>query len=92
MGKVICTALVALCLEAHYRYTPLYGLGWEPDPEGPTGKSKDLDKLAETPLFRHAKFLEEFSSPANDTGPVITDHGSTVTKSRRALRRDRGRA
>ena len=78
MGKVICTALVTLCLEAHYRYTPLYGLGWEPDPNGPTGKSKDLNELADTPLFRHAKFLEEFSSPANDTGPVITDHGDFI--------------
>jgi len=75
MGKDIVTALVTLCLEAHYRYTPLYGLGWEPDPKGPTGNSRDLADLAETPLFRHAKFLEEFSSPANDTGPVITDHG-----------------
>ena len=78
MGKIICTALVTLCLEAHYRYTPLYGLGWEPDPKGPTGKSKNLDELADTPLFRHAKFLEEFSSPANDTGPVITDHGDFI--------------
>ncbi len=75
MGKVIVTALVTLCLEAHYRYTPLYGLGWEPDPEGPTGNSRDLADLAETPLFRHAKFLKDFSSPANDTGPVLTDHG-----------------
>ena len=78
MGKVIVTSLVTLCLEAHYRYTPLYGLGWEPDPEGPTGDSKDLVDLAKTPLFRHAKFLEEFSSPANDTGPVITDHGDFI--------------
>ena len=75
MGKVIVTSLVTLCLEAHYRYTPLYGLGWEPDPNGPTGNSRDLTDLAETPLFRHAKFLQDLSSPANDTGPVLTDHG-----------------
>ena len=75
MGKVIVTALVTLCLEAHYRYSPLYGLGWEPDANGPTGTSRDLADLAETPLFRHARFLEDVSSPANDTGPVLTDHG-----------------
>ncbi len=75
MGKVIASALVTLCLEAHYRYTPLYGLGWEPDENGPTGDSKDLVDLAATPLFRHAKFLNDLSSPANDTSPVLTDHG-----------------
>jgi hypothetical protein len=75
MGKVIASALVTLCLEAHYRYTPLYGLGWEPDEKGPTGESKDLVDLAATPLFRHAKFLSDLSSPANDTAPVLTDHG-----------------
>lgn len=75
MGKVICTALVTLCLEAHYRYTPLYGLGWEP-PEGtPSGNSKDLAELAKTPLFRHAKLLESLSSPRDDRGPAVTDHG-----------------
>lgn len=75
MGQVIGTALVTLCLEAHYRYTPLYGLGWEPDEKGPTGDSKDLADLAATPLFRHAKFLNDMSSPAHDTAPVLTDHG-----------------
>lgn len=75
MGRVIATALVTLCLEAHYRYTPLYGLGWEPDEKGPTGSSKDRVDLADTPLFRHAKFINEWSSPENDTGPVLTDHG-----------------
>lgn len=75
MGRVIASALVTLCLEAHYRYTPLYGLGWEPDENGPTGDSKDLVDLAATPLFRHAKFLDDLSSPANDTAPVVTDHG-----------------
>ncbi len=75
MGTVICTALVTLCLEAHYRYTPLYGLGWEPDEKGPTGESMDHDQLAETPLYRHAKHLDQLSSPAEDTAPVVTDHG-----------------
>ena len=78
MGKVIVTSLVTLCLEAHYRYTPLYGLGWEPDPEGPTGDSKDLVDLAKTPSFRHAKFLEEFSSPANATSVDASTYERTL--------------
>ena len=75
MGKVIGTALVTLCLEAHYRYTPLYGLGFEPDPEGPAQEGAGLASLQAAPLFRHAKHLATLSSPADDRGPVLTDHG-----------------
>ncbi|NIP94786.1 MAG: hypothetical protein GWO24_15605 [Akkermansiaceae bacterium] len=75
MGRVIGTALVTLCLEAHYRYTPLYGLGWDPDENGPTGASMNQDQLPETPLYRHARHLAVLSSPAEDTSPVVTDHG-----------------
>ncbi len=75
MGKVIGTALVALCLEAHYRYTPLYGLGFQPDPGGPAAKVLERDEISETPLFRHAKHLAVLSSPADDMAPVLTDHG-----------------
>jgi hypothetical protein len=75
MGQVIGTALTVLCLEAHYRYTPLYGLGYEPDPAGPSAAVIDQAQLPQTPLFRHAKFLEEFNSPADDRSPVVTDHG-----------------
>lgn len=75
MGKVIGTALTVLCLEAHYRYTPLYGLGYEPDPAGPVDDALTQDQLPETPLFRHAKYLEAFNSEADDMGPVVTDHG-----------------
>ena len=75
MGTVIGTALVSLCLEAHYRYSPLYGLGFEPDPAGPNANVIDGEALPKTPLFRHAKHLPALSSPADDTAPVITDHG-----------------
>jgi hypothetical protein len=75
MGKVIGTALVSLCLEAHYRYTPLYGLGYQPDPAGPATTALDRDALGATPMFRHARHLAVLSSPADDTAPVLTDHG-----------------
>ena len=78
MGKVIVTALVALCLEAQYRYTPLYGLGFEPDPEGPNLNVLDSKSLPKDPIFRHAKHLKEFGSPSDEMAPVITDHGDFV--------------
>jgi len=74
MGTVIGTALVALCLEAHYRYTPLYGLGFEPD-KAPSPNVIEGEALPKTPMFRHAKHLAVLSSPADDTAPVVTDHG-----------------
>ena len=75
MGKVIGTALVTLCLEAHYRYTPLYGLGYQPDPAGPATAALDRSALAATPLFRHARHLAVLNSPADDVAPVLTEHG-----------------
>lgn len=77
MGPLIGTALVTLCLEAHYRYTPLYGLGYEPDPDaqGLTDGVTNLAALPTEPHFRHAKHLEGLSSSADDRGPVVTEHG-----------------
>jgi hypothetical protein len=75
MGPLIGTALVTLCLEAHYRYTPLYGLGYEPDPKGPSEGVANLASLPAEPHFRHAKYLEVLSSRADDRGPVVTEHG-----------------
>ena len=75
MGKVVMTALVTLCLEAHYRYTPLYGLGFEPDPAGPADDVLEGEALPVAPIFRHAKHLPILSSEGNDTAPVVTDHG-----------------
>ena len=75
MGKGVMTALVALCLEAHYRYTPLYGLGFEPDSAGPSPDVVEGDDLPKIPVFRMAKHLPLLSSPGEDSAPVITDYG-----------------
>lgn len=75
MGPIISTALTTLCLEAHYRYTPLYGLGYEPDPAGPADNVANLASLPSEPGFRHAKHLSALSSPGDDRGPVVTEHG-----------------
>lgn len=76
MGPVICTALVTLCLEAHYRYTPLYGLGFEPDEKaGPSPNVIEGSALPATPSFRHAKHMAVLSSRGQDRAPVVTDHG-----------------
>jgi len=78
MGTIVATALVALSLEALYRYTPLYGLGFEPDPTGAKRAADGLlaaDQVPPTPLFRHAQHIENLSSPADDKDPVVTDHG-----------------
>jgi len=75
MGKVVGTALVVLCLEAHYRYTPLYGLGFEPSADGPVADTLNQEELPPTPFFRHAKHLPAFRSPGDDTAPVVTQHG-----------------
>lgn len=75
MGRAIGTAITVLCLEAHYRYTPLYGLGFEPDPNGPRVEVKPQSELPATPMFRHAKYLEGFNSSKDDKAPVVTEHG-----------------
>ena len=78
MGTIVSTALAALSLQAHYRYTPLYGLGNEPDIELAAQFADQLlpiDEIAEVPLYRHAGHLEGLSSTGDDTGPAVTDHG-----------------
>ena len=75
MGKGIMTALATLCMEAHYRYTPLYGLGFEPDPAGPSPDVLEGEQLPKVPVFRMAKHLPLLSSPGTDGAPVVTDHG-----------------
>ncbi len=77
MGKYIATALVTLCLEAHYRYTPIYGLGFEPEPE-PNLNALPLANLPQTPLFRHAKQMPIINSPADDKAPEVTKHGDFI--------------
>lgn len=75
MGTVITTAIAALSLQAHYRYTPLYGLGYEPVPGAKEMSLKNLDDLPEVPLYRRAKQKAELSSAADDIQPCLTSHG-----------------
>lgn len=81
MGTIVATSMAALSLQAHYRYTPLYGLGFEPDPAGPADLSDRLipyEDIPPAPLFRHAKQLPELSSKAQDTDPVVNGHGDFI--------------
>ena len=75
MGRVITTSLAALSLQAHYRYTPLYGLGYEPDPGRKRIATLHADNVAEVPLYRRAKLLSDLSSPRHDVQPFATHHG-----------------
>ncbi len=81
MGTVVATALAALSLEAHYRYTPLYGLGFEPGPDGPVSEADGLipgDKLPPPLLFDHAQHINLLSSDGDDLDPVISGHGDFI--------------
>ena len=77
MGRVIVTALATLSLEAHYRYTPLYGLGYEP----PTSmehvvESANLDDLPEMPNYELCqRLLLDVNSLKDDVDPSVTPHG-----------------
>jgi hypothetical protein len=76
-GRVVGTALVALSLQAHYRYTPLYGLGYEP-PERPVARpTTSLDDLPEMPnYYPAARFYRAINSPdSNETDPAVSPHG-----------------
>jgi hypothetical protein len=75
MGKVVATALVCLCLEAHYRYTPLYGLGFEPDPLEPALEVSAYDSLPVPPVFRYAQNLTTLNTDYDETDPLVSDHG-----------------
>lgn len=75
MGRSIVTSLVALSLQAHYRYTPFYGLGYEPSKESRNCSRFGLDDLSEVPLYRRARRLTEVSSAGHDLHPAITAHG-----------------
>lgn len=74
-GRVICTALVALCLEAHYRYTPLYGLGYDPPADRTRFARHNADELPEVPEFRMGRRLSEICSRADETDPAVSPHG-----------------
>ena len=75
MGPVITTALVALSLQSHYRYTPLYGLGFKPDRGSDRLSTAGLGALESIPVYRRAKRLYDLNSAGNDVGPYLTEHG-----------------
>jgi hypothetical protein len=74
-GSVICTALVTLCLEAHYRYTPLYGLGYAPPASGHRFARLNGDEVPEVPEFRMGRRLTEINSQRDDIDPAVSPHG-----------------
>jgi hypothetical protein len=75
MSRVICTSLAALCLQAHYRYTPLYGLGYNPAPNSTARSTLNEDDIPKPPEYRHAKRMATLSSDANDVQVCVSDHG-----------------
>jgi len=75
MGRSICTSLIALSLQAHYRYTPLYGLGYEPDLDRKRLSTANQDDLPPVPLYRRAKRLDHFNSSGNESAVAASAHG-----------------
>ncbi|MEI6210188.1 MAG: hypothetical protein WCR06_01050 [bacterium] len=76
-GRIMSTALVALSLQAHYRYTPLYGLGYEP-PERPVARpTLSLDDLPEMPnYYTAARFSSAINAlDSDETDPAVSPHG-----------------
>ncbi|MFZ4394294.1 MAG: hypothetical protein ACOYOU_01550 [Kiritimatiellia bacterium] len=76
-GKIMSTALIALSLQAHYRYTPLYGLGYEPPSRPSSGTILSLDELPEMPNYysaaRFSRLVNTFESDEID--PAMSPHG-----------------
>jgi len=75
MGRGVATALALLSLQAHYRYTPLYGLGYEPATNGIDVSTSNLAGLPGMPLYRRARRMDSVSSPGQDVHPAVTGHG-----------------
>jgi hypothetical protein len=75
MGRVITTSLLALSLEAHYRYTPLYGLGFEPAKNPAQFSTLALDQLPPVPEYDRARPLRELNSSADERYVSASSHG-----------------
>ncbi len=75
-GKVAGTALVALSLQAHYRYTPLYGLGYEPPAQPVARPTIALDEMPEMPnYYSAARFYRAINAVGSDeTDPAVSPH------------------
>ncbi len=78
MGPAVTTSLIALCLQAHYRYVPLFGLGYEP-PEQPTMAAvMEEDELPSVPEYDRSRPVEALNSPDDDLYATQTRHGDFV--------------
>jgi len=78
MGPAVTTSLITLCLQAHYRYVPLFGLGYEPPERPATGEVLSEDELPSVPEYDRARPMEELNSPADDLYAAPTRHGDFV--------------
>ena len=75
MGRTIVTSQMALSLQAHYRYTPLYGLGFEPAEHPIKCSSLNASQLVPVPEYDRAKPVSELNSPADDRHVAVSSHG-----------------
>ena len=75
MGAVISTALATLSLQAHYRYVPLFGLGYEPPEHPAAGPVLSGEELPLVPEYDRSRPVDELNSTANDLYPTPTRHG-----------------
>ncbi|MCX6998518.1 MAG: hypothetical protein NTV49_15900 [Kiritimatiellaeota bacterium] len=75
MGRVITTSLMALSLQAHYRYTPLYGLGFEPAERPVKYSALSGGQLAPVPEYDRAKPVPSLNSPADELHVSVSSHG-----------------
>lgn len=78
MGPAIATSLITLCLQAHYRYVPLFGLGYEPPEEPTTATVMMEDELPSVPEYDRSRPMDELNSPSNDVYATATAHGDFI--------------
>jgi len=78
MGPVVATSLITLCLQAHYRYVPLFGLGYEPPDRPVAGAVMTEDDLPSVPEYDRARPMNELNSPADDLYATPTRHGDFI--------------
>ncbi|MEI7902650.1 MAG: hypothetical protein WCK89_20560, partial [bacterium] len=78
MGRVIVTAMCTLSLEVYYRYTPLYGLGYDPQARTTGSDGWDAERISKVPLYRRARPAEALNSPAEEQRPSFTRRGDFV--------------
>jgi Tol biopolymer transport system component len=78
MGRTIVTAMFTLSLEVYYRYTPLYGLGFDPQSHTNGADGWDADRIAKVPVYRRARPVDGLNSSAEERRPTFTRRGDFV--------------